>query len=158
MAPFRFRLDRVLQWYREQCQLEENRLTARNSALSKTREAMARLQAERRGIEEGMLVRDSILAWDFVALGLYRVRAKDEEAGLQSECDVKRRAVEEQRTTLRDVRRRLRLLEKLRERHLGDYLYAEQRTLENLAADSYLAKWSRELPVAGKSNSEASKR
>jgi hypothetical protein len=154
MAAFRFRLDKVLEWYREQCQIEENRLAEQNLDLLRTREAIARLQAERLGIEGEILVRDSIPASDFAALGLYRLRAKNEEAGLQLEREGKDRAVEEQRTRVRYVRRRIRLLEKLRERHLGEYIYAEQRTLENLAGDSYLAKWSREL-LAGRSRGGA---
>ena len=148
MGAFRFRLGRVLEWYGEQCQLEENRLADLNRALATTREAIARLQAERLGIETDLLLRVSIPAREFVALGLYRLRAKNEAACFETERAMQQTAVGEQRAKVQAVRRQIRLLEKLRERHLADHVYAEQRELENLAGDSHLAKWVREALAA----------
>ena len=143
MRAFRFRLEKVLDWYGEKCRMEQNRLAACLSALSEVQAAMARLQAERLGIERDLVSRTSMSAGDLVAFGFYRLRVRKQESELQSERDRRDAAVREQRAKLLAARRRLKLLEKLRERRLAEYTYEADRELEALASDAYLAKWSR---------------
>jgi hypothetical protein len=49
--------------------------------------------------------------------------------------------VQAQSVKLQAAERRVRLLEKLRERRVAEYTYAETRELEELASDAYFAKW-----------------
>jgi len=124
MPAFQFRLNRVLEWYRTQFQLEENRLAVCLAALSKAQESIVRLQVESLRIEREVISGTAISARDLSALGLCRDRA-----------------LKEQMSIVQAAQRRLRLVEKLRERRLAEHLYAEDQALESLAAEAYLSKW-----------------
>ena len=141
MQTFRFRLEKVLEWYTRQYELEERRLTVCLAALADARSAIASLQAERLTVEGDMVSRKSIPACDFMALGLYRLGARKRELeldGVRERCEAE---VEAQRIKLRAAERRVRLFEKLRERRVAEHVYAETRELEELAADAFFAKW-----------------
>jgi flagellar biosynthesis chaperone FliJ len=148
MQAFRFRLEKVLDWYAHQCELEERRFALCLAALAAAQQAIAQLQAERLGIERDLVSRQTIPAREFVALGLYRLRAKQREVELNTARDQREAEVREQRLRVQAAQRRLRLLEKLRERRITEYDYAATRELENLAADAYFSKWasSQEVP------------
>jgi flagellar biosynthesis chaperone FliJ len=141
MQTFRFRLAKVLEWYRRQFQEEERRLAVCLAALADAQQAIARLQEERLAIEREVVSRVSIPSGDFVALGLYRLGAKRRELELNAARERCEAAVREQQARLRAAERRVRLLEKLRERRVAEYVYAETRELEELASDAYFAKW-----------------
>jgi hypothetical protein len=141
MQTFRFRLDRVLSWYARQVQLEENQLAVCLGILAESHKAIAHLQAERVNVDRDMVSRQTIPSREFVALGLYRLRAKQREAELNLEREQREIAVREQRVKVQAAQRRLRLLEKLRERRMTEYVYAATRELEDIAADAYFAKW-----------------
>ena len=141
MQTFRFRLARVLEWYQHQYELEERRLTACLAALANSQKAITTLQAEWLSIERDVVSRSAIPARDFVALGLYRLGAKKQEVELNAARDRSQTAVEAQQVKLRLAQRKLRLLEKLRERRVAEYDYAESRELEELASDAFFSKW-----------------
>jgi flagellar biosynthesis chaperone FliJ len=141
MPAFRFRLEKVLDWYQRQYELEERRLAVCLAALAGAQKAMAVLQAERLAVERDVVSRASIPSRDFVALGLYRLGAKKRELELDAELARCRSAAEEQRGRLRAADRRVRLLQKLRERRVAEHVYAETRELEELASDAFFAKW-----------------
>jgi flagellar export protein FliJ len=141
MKTFRFRLEKVLEWYTRQYELEERRLTVLLAALADARQAIASLAAERLAIESDMVSRKAIPAREFVALGLYRLGARKREVELKAvreRCEADAAA---QRLKLREAERRVRLLEKLRQRRVAEYAYAESRELEELASDAFFAKW-----------------
>ena len=141
MQAFRFRLARVLEWYTRQYELEERRLTACLAALTEAKAAIAALLAERLAVEREMLARKAIPAHDFVALGLYRLGARKRELELNVVRERCEADVEAQRVKLRAAERRVRLVEKLRERRVAEYTYAETRELEELASDAFFTKW-----------------
>jgi len=141
MRTFRFRLDRVLEWYREQCEIEEVRLANDIAAWNAVLERIARLKSERQAIDHELIGRSSIAAGELVALGLYRLRATQCAAQLEQDRLKRQTAVDQQRISVQAARRRLRLVEKLRERRLAEHVHAEDRELEDLAAESFLAKW-----------------
>ncbi len=141
MQTFRFRLAKVLEWYTRQYDLEERRMTACLAALADAKAAIAALLAERLSVERDVISRKSIPARDFAALGLYRLGAKKRELelnGVRERCEAD---VEAQRLKLQAAERRVRLIEKLRERRVAEYVYAETRELEELASDAFFAKW-----------------
>jgi flagellar export protein FliJ len=141
VQTFRFRLEKVLEWYTRQYELEERRLTACLAAVAEAKAAVASLLAERLSIERDMLSRTAIPAQDFVALGLYRLGARKRELELNGVCDRRAAEAEAQRLKLQAADRRVRLLEKLRQRRVDEYTYAEARELEELASDAFFAKW-----------------
>jgi len=141
MPSFEFRLRRVLEWYQTQCRLEENRLTMCLAALNKVRDSIARLRAESLNIEREVISRPSIAGRDLASLGLYRFRVKILAAEMEQERIRCEGAVKDQTAAVQAAQRRLRLVEKLRERRLHEFLYAEDRALETLAAEAYLSKW-----------------
>jgi hypothetical protein len=141
MQTFRFRLERVLEWYTRQYELEERRLTVCLAALADAKAAIASLLAERLAVECEIVARKSIPAPEFAALGLYRLGVRKRELELNAvkdRCDAEANA---QRVKLRAAERRVRLIEKLRERRLAEYTYAETRELEELASDAFFSKW-----------------
>lgn len=141
MQTFRFRLEKVLEWYTRLYELEERRLTVCLSALAEAKSSIASLLAECLSVERDMLSRTTILARDFAALGRYRVGAKKRELELNSVRERCEAEVEAQRLRLQAAERRVRLIEKLRERRVAEYAYAETRELEELASDAFFAKW-----------------
>jgi flagellar biosynthesis chaperone FliJ len=141
MQTFRFRLAKVLEWYTRQYEMEERRMAVCLAALADAKAAIAALLAERLSVERDMISRTSIPAREFVALGLYRLGAKKRELelnGVRERCEAE---VEAQRLKLQAAERRVRLIEKLRERRVAEYAYAETRELEELASDAFFAKW-----------------
>jgi flagellar biosynthesis chaperone FliJ len=141
MQTFRFRLERVLEWYTRQFELEEQRFNACMAALIGARDAIAALAAEQLAIENDLVSRRSIEAREFAALGLYRLGVKRREIELQAaraRCETQ---LQMQRARLQVADRKVRLLEKLRARRMSEHVYAEARELEELAADAYFAKW-----------------
>jgi flagellar export protein FliJ len=141
MQTFRFRLERVLEWYTRQYELEQRRFTACMARLVESKAAIALLLAERLSVERDMLTRTAIPARDFVALGRYRLGATKRELELNAVRDRCAAEVEAQRLKLQAADRRVRLLEKLRERRVAEYTYAETRELEELASDAFFSKW-----------------
>lgn len=141
MQTFRFRLEKVLEWYTRQYELEERRLTACLAALVDAKAAIASLLTERLSIERDLLSRTSIPAQDFVALSLYRLGARKREMELNGVRDRCAAEVEAQRLKLQAADRRVRLLQKLRQRRVAEYTYAETRELEELASDAFFSKW-----------------
>jgi flagellar biosynthesis chaperone FliJ len=141
MQNFRFRLARVFEWYTRQYQEEERIFSACLATLADARQAIVDLQAERLSIERDVLSRHSIPSRELVALGLYRLGARQRELELIAVRERCEQAVEAQRVKLQAAERRVRLLEKLRDRRLTEHNYAEARELEELASDAYFAKW-----------------
>jgi hypothetical protein len=139
MTPFRFRLARVLSWYSKQCDLEEGRLHVCSAGVLETAAEITRLQHARAALESEMVRSISPNAAELVAMELYRERTKRDEIRLQEEFQKRQRALEAQRAVLEAARRRFRLLEKLRERRLSEYVVAADQELEELAADAFRA-------------------
>jgi len=143
MAGFRFRLESVLEWYRKQCELEKDRLAACLASLNGARESRLRLETERDAIERDVISQSAVAASDLVALGLYRLRARKRHLELSEEIRGLERAAAEQSAKYVAAQRREKLMEQLRERRRLEHVYAENRELESMAGESYLAQWTR---------------
>ena len=85
MQRFQFRLERVLEWRRKQCRMEENRLAACFGLVQATERKIEQLRAERTSIDRELLTRYAIPAADLLNLGLYRLRANQQEIELAEE-------------------------------------------------------------------------
>jgi hypothetical protein len=142
MQTFQFQLHKVLDWYDNQRQVEEKHLTTSIAALTGVQEAIARLKAERLAIARQLISGSTILARDLAALGLYRLGTKKQEGELNAERERREIVVRDQRIKVQAAQRRVRLMEKLRERQQTEHDYAMQRELEKMVSDVYMSKWS----------------
>ena len=142
MTSFRFPLQKVLDWRRMQLELEEIKFKRQAAALAELDRARAELEAA--GVKAEIQVRDwsPLAGCDLAALGSFRLAVKMKERDLalrRAECQEK---LARQQSAMLEARRRCRLLERLKERRLSEWEREQNRDLEQLAAESYLAQWS----------------
>ena len=143
MTSFRFRLQKVLDLRHTQLELEESRFKQQLAAL-------AGLDCERAGwaaagSKAEIQVRDfnPLAGCDLTALGNFRLNVKQQ----QKEIDARRlecqKGLEAQQLVMLESRRRCRLLERLKDRRLAEWTAARDHELEQLASESFMAKWGR---------------
>jgi hypothetical protein len=143
MKTFRFPLDKALQWRRLELEVEEARYKQQAAELSTLDRRRAEVEAS--GIRAEIQVREwnPIAASELTALGSFRLAVKTEEAELarrRAECA---RKLAEQQQHMLEARRRCRLLERLKDRRLTEWTAACDREIEEIAAESYIARWNR---------------
>lgn len=141
MKSFRFRLQRVLDWQRQQCDAALAELNECTQAVQQSRSRLARhtaecLKAQRQVIHSGVPT-----PADLSALAYYRVRAAKLELQFQAAIATAEERLARQQQEMIRLRRRFRLLEKLRDRDAEAYELAASREMENQASDTFLAKW-----------------
>jgi hypothetical protein len=144
MTSFRFRLQRVLELRRTQLEIEQARHQRHLAAVAAL--DRARVEIEASGIQAEVQVRQwsRVEGKDLGALEEFRraVRKKQKDIGLRRAESSK--AANAQLAVMLEAQRRCRLLERLKERRLAEWRTAEDRDLEQLATESYLARWTRE--------------
>jgi len=143
MTTFRFPLQKVLDWRRTQLELAEASFQRQIAALASIDRAYAEMEAS--GIRAEMEVRrwDPLAGLDLAALGRFRllVQSREKQISLQrAECQ---RELAVRKSAMLEARRRCRLLERLKERRLGEWTLARDRELEEVASESFLARWAR---------------
>lgn len=141
MAVFRFRLQRVLEWQLQQCELGQARLSRCYSAVERSRLQLARHSAECLKVQRQVIHAGLPTAADLSALAYFRIRAAKLELQFQAELASAEQRLEQERQVMIELQRRFRLLEKLRSRKFEEYRDEAARELENQASDTYLAKW-----------------
>jgi hypothetical protein len=122
-------------------ELEEARYKQQAANLAELDRARAELAAE--GIRAEVQVREwnPVTAADLEGLSTFRARVKSRDAQLALKRVQCARKLAEQQTVLLEARRRCQLLERLEERRLAEWRSARDRELDELAAESFLAKW-----------------
>jgi len=145
MAPFQFRLARVLDWYRERCRLEENRLGVLSDLVVRAESAIRFHRKEVLAHQTELLHSKNLRAFELAALGSFCRQAKKREAQLSEHWIKSRSSLENQRKVVLAAQQRLHLVEKLHDRRLGEHRYQEARELEELASETYLAAFVRDL-------------
>jgi len=142
---FRFRLSRVLEWYDRQYQFEAGRLRQCAERSASAHDELARHRQSRIANETQLLRLESLHGNDLMARELYRKRSLLQESHLIRICHDADRDLEKQKEATLAAQRRVRLVEKLRERKRDEFNYLASRDLENVAADSWLAGFARNL-------------
>ena len=144
MRSFRFRLERALDWRRMQFELEEAAYKRELASLNELDRAGAALSSEAALVEARIREAPDVSGGDLIAFGSYRLGLAARKEDLKvKHAEASRRAAEQQLSMIA-ARRRFRLLEKLREKRLEEWTQSESRELEELAADSYLARYCRD--------------
>jgi hypothetical protein len=143
MKAFRFPLEKALDWRRVQLELEEVRYKQQVAAVAALDRQRAEIEAS--GIRAETQVREwrPVAARDLAALGNFRLHVKSREseiAHLRLEAIHK---LAEQQKLMFEARRRCRLLERLKEHRLTEWTAARDHEIDEVASDSYLARWGR---------------
>ena len=141
MQRFRFRLQRVLQWQERVCRLAEEQLRERQSAVAETEAKQARLAAESEAIEREFASQTSLALRDLRALATYRTGSTTRRRALAQERETRLTALSEQRGILLAERRKLHVIEKLRDRALEEHTREADREIEQMSYESYLSTW-----------------
>ena len=141
MKAFRFPFDRVRQWRAQQLEIEEaklQRLFAEQNAIRLARKALAeeRLAEERAVCASGSTAAAELAALD--AFVRYVVAEQKRLNGEEQNCD-QRIAVQQKQ--LAEARRRVELLDRLKEKRLTEWWLEFDREQETLAGELFLAKW-----------------
>jgi hypothetical protein len=145
MAPFQFRLARVLDWYRERCRLEENQLRVLAELAARAESAIELHLKEVLAHQTELFRSKSLQAFELAALGSFCRQAKKREAQLSENWKKSKSSLENQRKIVLAAQQRLQLLEKLHDRRLEEHRYEGARELEELASETYLAGFVRNL-------------
>jgi hypothetical protein len=149
MSEFRFPLAKVLDWRRTELTLAETRCRRQAAALAALDGTRAALDAS--AIRAEMLVRDSprIEGADLAVLDVFRRHVARRRAALAASRAQAQRELDMLQSAMLEARRRFRLLERLRDRRFAEWKEAEQRELDQLAADSHLARLARRGSALG---------
>jgi hypothetical protein len=143
MTTYRFRLQKVLDLRHTQLEAEESRFKQQLAAL-------AGLDQERAGwatagSKAEMQVREfnQLAGRDLTALGNFRLTVKQQQGVIDVRRLACQKSLEAQQGAMLEARRRCRLLERLKARRLAEWESARDHELEQLAAESFMAKWGR---------------
>jgi hypothetical protein len=133
-------------------ELRRKQLEAEEVRYKQQAAVVADLDRKRAEVEaSGMRAETTVRGWnpvassELTALGAYRLRARKLEEQIKIHRAEAAKKVEEQQKAMLEARRRCRLLERLKERRLVEWTAERDKELEEIAADSYLARWSREM-------------
>jgi hypothetical protein len=147
MKAFHFPLEKVLDWRRAQLELEEARYKQHAAALAALDRRRAEVEAS--GVRAEIEVRgwNPIAAGDLTALGNFRLYVKSQESEIARRRFEAAQKLAEQQKLMLEARRRCRLLERLKDRRLTEWTAERDHEVEQIAAESYLARWSRRKPA-----------
>jgi flagellar export protein FliJ len=133
MKNFRFRLDRVLDWRRTQMEMEETRLKQMHAALAALDQEKAALESARDHAGQVVLGSHRVDGAELQLLSSYKAAVKLQCARLDEKKRTGEQATASQQQKLLEARRRLRLLENLKDRRLAEWKYETER---QMAADA----------------------
>jgi flagellar export protein FliJ len=143
MKPFRFRLQRVLDFRRTQFQLAENDYRRAQAAVLNIQEQQATLAARKQETRISFSQLPDAMGYDLEHLpDWYRWTTTEAERLTRLEAQAVTE-VENRRRALIEAQRKIRLLEHLRDRRLGQWQSAFDKELEALAADSIASRYIR---------------
>jgi flagellar FliJ protein len=144
MKTFRFPLQRVLEWRALQLRVEEEKLATLQQQLTSMLELREKLAAARTRSESHVFVSGTAAGSDLQSWALYQARLVKQQELLKTQIVQCEKLTLEQRQRLLKARTDHRVLERLKERRWRQWVYLNDRELEDTAAEVYLAKWSRE--------------
>jgi len=143
MNAFHFPLEKVLELRRQQLKVEEAQFRRHLRTLADIDRRRAEYEAAGAAAETQVRGWDPLFGRELHALGVFRLHTKQQELSLarpRAECQ---QAIAGQQKAMLEARRRVRLLERMKERRLAEWQAAADREIEQLASESYLAGWVR---------------
>jgi hypothetical protein len=152
MGPFRFRLARVMDWYEKQSRLEAERLRLCAEQVVRTQGEIDRHREDVLTHQMELLAKANPETHELAALGPFQRGARKQEHRLRQKLKTGEEVTAKQREISQAAERRLRLIEKLRERRQAEHQYLFDRELEEIASEAYLARYARALQDPQKPN------
>ncbi len=144
MKTFRFPLQRVLEWRALQLRVEEEKLAGLQQHLASLLALREKLAAERNRSQAHLFASGTAAGSDLQTWALYQARLVKQQELLKTQLAQCEKLTVEQRQRLLKARTDHRVLERLKERRWRQWVYLNDRELEDTAAEVYLSKWSRE--------------
>ena len=144
MAQFRFALDKILRWRGIELANEEAKLQRLIQERNRIDAMLNRIADERSGLTGAISVLPTLQGADFRAMAAYSLRLRQNVEKLKEGRTRIEHSLAAQQRKYADAKRRVRLLEQLKERRIERWRYEEDRQLEIMAAESYIAGWNRD--------------
>jgi flagellar FliJ protein len=144
VKTFRFPLQRVLEWRALQLRVEEEKLAGLQQHLASLLQLGEKLTAERNRSQAQLFSSGTAVGSDLQSWALYQARLVKQQEILKIQLAQCEKLTLEQRQRLLKARTDHRVLEKLKERRWRQWVYLNDRELEDTAAEVYLSKWSLE--------------
>jgi len=144
MKTFRFPLQRVLEWRALQLRVEEEKLEGLQQQLTHLLQLREKLAAERNRSQAHLFASGTAAGSDLQTWALYQARLVKQQELLKTQLLQCEKLILEQRQRLMKARTDHRVLERLKERRWRQWVYLNDRELEDSAAEAYLSRWSRE--------------
>jgi hypothetical protein len=144
MASFQFSLEKVLRWRTVELTGEEAKLKALLQQQLHLQTLLADVSAERSKLISSLGSMPDLRGDDLRTLTACGLRLRRNAENLAQQLLRCSRELAKQRRKYSEAKRRVRLLEELKDRRLQEWKYQESAVLEELASESFLANWNRE--------------
>jgi hypothetical protein len=149
VRPFRFRLERARQWQQEVCNAEEENLRSALHDMAQSERRLQLARAEAAASEEEARRQPTMAAGEICAWAAARHIAVRTERELVRERSLSQATVNARREVLAAARRRLEMLDMIRDRDLRIFQAEESRELETVAQESYSNRLHRQRTSEG---------
>ena len=144
MAKFHFSLEKVLRWRSVELTAEEAKLKALLQQQLHLQGQLAEVSAERSKLISSLGTMPDLRGDDLRTVTACGLRLRRNAENLAQQLMRCGRDLAKQRKKYGEAKRRVRLLEELKNRRLQEWKYEEAVLLEELASESFLANWNRE--------------
>ena len=144
MARFQFSLEKVLRWRSVELSAEEAKLKALVQQQLHLQTRLAEVSAERSKLISSLGTMPDLRGDDLRTLTACGFRLRSTAESLAQQLHRCGRDLSVQRRKYSEAKRRVRLLEELKDRRLQEWKYQEAALLEELASESFLANWNRD--------------
>ena len=140
MKAFEFRLQRILEFRRQQAEIEQARLDSLIRQVKQLEHESIVLEQQKAGSGAEMRNAELVTGEHWAALAQFEAYVVRRSADLQKQIAQMSDRTKSQRTLLIEAHRKVKLLERLRDRRVKEWTAACDRELEELAAESHLAR------------------
>jgi len=144
MPGFQFSLERVLRWRSVELTSEEAKLKALVQEQLHLQTLLAEVSAERSKLISSLGIMPDLRGDDLRTLTACGLRLRRNAESLAQRLLRCGRDLAQQRKKYGEAKRRVRLLEELKDRRLREWKHQEAAELDELASESFLANWNRE--------------
>jgi flagellar export protein FliJ len=144
VAQFRFSLEKVLRWRSVELTSQEAKLKALVQEQLHLQTQLAEVSVERSKLISSLGSMPDLRGDDLRTLTACGLRLRRNAENLAQQLLRCGRELAKQRKSYSEAKRRVRLLEELKDRRLREWKYEEAAVLEELASESFLANWNRE--------------
>jgi flagellar biosynthesis chaperone FliJ len=145
MARFQFSLEKVLRWRGVELTTEETKLKVLVQEQLQLRSQLAQLRAGRSKLISSLGSMPDLRGDDLRTLSAAGLRLRRNAEIVAQHLERCGRDLAAQQRNYTEAKRRVRLLEELKDRRLSEWKHQEAVLLEDLASESFLANWNRDI-------------